>query len=418
MRILLATHSLEGIGGSETYVVTVADHLQRLGHDVWLYAHLHGRGSDLAQDLGVRVAVAVHELPVEPDVLVIQDGVVACEMAARYPLAPQVFVAHSDIFDLQLPPQLPGLTSAVVTLYDRVDRRIRALALEHEVVRLNQPVDVERFKPTRPLPEHARVAVLFGNYVHGERLALVRRSCERAGLELRHVGAHAGGFEPRPAPALNQADVVIGKARVIVEAMACGRAAYVFDHNGGEGWVTAESYAGLAADNFGGQSHPAVVDEDRLAGDLAAYDPGMGIANRDLAVAHHNATKHAAALVDVLLRVAPRRAPVDAPLHELARMVRLYHRADTSAFGLHAELERAWARVQELEGELQRVRAAGEYARVEFDRVREERDLALAEASGAQYAFAALRGTRRWRIVQALMRPLDWMRSSGRRAAR
>ncbi len=95
-----------------------------------------------------------------------------------------------------------------------------------------------------------------GNYVHGERFALLRRACDRAGIELRHVGVHGEGERPADL-VLNEVDIVFGKARVIVEAMATGRAAYVFDHNGGDGWVTAASYPRLAADNFGGQSLPA-----------------------------------------------------------------------------------------------------------------------------------------------------------------
>jgi hypothetical protein len=84
---------------------------------------------------------------------------------------------------------------------------------------------------------------------------------------------------------------VIGKARVIVEAMACGRAAYVYDHNGGDGWITRETYERHAADNFAGQSTLEVVDASRLRRDLGEYRPEMGPANRDLAVLHHSAAR-------------------------------------------------------------------------------------------------------------------------------
>ena len=83
---------------------------------------------------------------------------------------------------------------------------------------------------------------------------------------------------------MGDADIVIGKARVIVEAMASGRAAYVYDHNGGDGWVTSERYALLEADNFGGQAEAVAADLERLRSDLKAYRPDMGVANRQLAV--------------------------------------------------------------------------------------------------------------------------------------
>jgi hypothetical protein len=458
MQIVIGTHSLAGAGGTETYTVTVADHLQRLGHDVWLHSRELGRASDAADRLGVRVA-REEELPAQPDVVLGGDAAVACELALRYPEVAQVFVCHSDAFDLQLPPQLPGLVAAAVVLYDRVDERVRALAEPvPEILRLTQPVDLDRFKPGRPLPARPRVAMSLGNYAHGERVELLRRACRRAGIELRHVGVLGEGERPSD-QVLGEADVIFGKARVIVEAMACGRAAYVYDHNGGDGWVTAATYAQLAADNFGGQSFPAPVEEDRLVADLAAYDPAMGLVNRDLAVTHHSAARHAAALAGLLGRVAAgassRRA--DAPLAELARMVRLYHRADSQAFSLRAQAEalsvqaheahvgerkarelsdvaeaRSHAlalRVEALEADLAALRADAERtlesarteaasARSELGglaesaRARErEASAARGEADESAKRLQAVAGSRRWRAVQALMSPWDRLRS-------
>src|SRR5213082_1157479 len=86
-------------------------------------------------------------------------------------------------------------------------------------------------------------------------------ACAHAGIELRHIGQYSTEGQVPAERALDDADIVFGKARVIYEAMACGRAAYVFDHNGGEGWVTRETYGALSADNFGGQAAPSVIDE-------------------------------------------------------------------------------------------------------------------------------------------------------------
>ncbi|MHB8694042.1 MAG: glycosyltransferase family protein [Solirubrobacteraceae bacterium] len=364
MQLVLSTSSLEGVGGSETYVITVADQLQRLGHDVWLHALDLGAAAESADRLGLRVCRSEEELTESPDALVVQDGVVSCLLAERFPSTPQLFVAHSDIFDLQLPPQLPGLVAVVVALYDRVEQRLRALALPSEIVRLTQPIDVERFKPSRALNQRPRVALALGNYVHGQRLAFLQAACERAGIELRHVGSHALGGKRSTEQELNEADIVFGKARVIYEAMSCGRAAYVFDHNGGDGWVTADTYPALSADNFGGQSGTAVITPERLIADLAEYRPEMGVVNRDLVVAHHSATKHAARLVGILAALAPRAQPVDAPLRELARLVRLYHRADIQAFVARAEIEALAVRADAAESALaaaqERAKAAEE----------------------------------------------------------
>jgi hypothetical protein len=271
-----------------------------------------------------------------------------------------------------------------------------------------------------------RVAMTIGNYVHGQRLTLLRRACDRAGITLRHIGAHGEGEQPAD-EILNDADIVFGKARVIVEALATGRAAYVFDHNGGDGWVTAASYARLADDNFGGQSLADVIDEDGLVRDLALYDPQMGLVNLDLAVVHHAAAKHAAALVEVLERVAaaPRVPPPDAPLREMARLVRLYHRADAQSFALRPALEQlairtsaAEARAAELRGQLDELQRHAQQA-AERDTSRdaalgEARAEIAAQADRAERSERMLREvvrTRRWRSLQALLAPADRLRA-------
>ena len=138
-------------------------------------------------------------------------------------------------------------------MYDRVMERARALAADVPVVRLAQPVDLRRFTPHGPwwIRRAARSRSATTCAATG---ASSSPPCARqAGLELRFVGVHDGS-SAAPEHELNTADIVIGKARAIVEAMACGRAAYVYDHNGGDGWITPETYERHAADNFAGQS--------------------------------------------------------------------------------------------------------------------------------------------------------------------
>jgi len=410
MRIVIATQSLAGLGGSESYAITVADQLQRLGHCVWLFALDLGQSSEAAKALGLPVTDSSNALPDEVDALIVQDGTVACEMAARYPLTPQLFVAHSDIFDLQLPPQVEGLLAAVVTLYERVDKRIRAMALELPVIQLHQPIDVERFKPLSPIRGLPRVALALSYYINDTRLDLLSEACAKAGIELRTNSIR--GDKPTTTPELvyNEADIVFGKARVVLEAMACGRAVYVFDHNGSDGWVTPENAARLAADNFGGQDEFRPLDAAAIAAELTSYDRLMGTNNRDFVVANHAASAHAAELVGVLRSLAPRRQTIDAPLNELARMVRNYHRADSAAFALRAERHHLTTRIGELEQDRNQLedQRAGLAAELE-----QASDLAVAiseRAEAAERRENELLQTRRWQLIQAALRPLDKLR--------
>jgi hypothetical protein len=390
MRLLLATLHLSWLGGATTYLLTVAPALQRLGHDVTLYSPDAGENADRARARGLRVATRESELPTACDGVLVQDTVMALELAERL-RAPQVFVSHGAEADLAAPPQVGEQTAAVVAMNDRVARRANALALDAEVVRLTQPIDTERFWSRGPLRNPPARALLLGNYLAGQRREMITRACEAHGLAWHQLGRETA-VAADVTDAIADADIVVGFGRSVLEAMASARAAYVFDYMGGDGWVTPESYAAFERGGFTGGIAETPPTRASLAAGLAAYDPEMGEVNRQLVLAHHSALEHATSLAALFGRVAGR---VPAPLpaaRELARVVRSQWHAD-------------W-RAQELWRELERERAALLAA---------ERRAAEAEAraASAQDRMRALARTRRWRAVQRLLAPLD--RARGRR---
>jgi hypothetical protein len=198
---------------------------------------------------------------------------------------------------------------------------------------------------------------------------------------------------------INDADIVVGKARVIVEAMACGRAAYVFDTFGSDGWVTPESYSRLEADNFSGQTGSPPVDVERLCSDLQLFRPEMGAANRELAVVNHSANKHAVELVEVFERLAPGSVSRAAPLQELARLVRVQWGTEERALAAAAEARRLREENEQLERRVLELEAVAA-AVPELER----------HAREAHEAFRDLLALRRVRFGLALARPLDLLR--------
>src|SRR3954471_20807682 len=363
MRLLLATHHLSSLGGSGTYVLTVAEHLERLGHEVAVFGLEMGEMAELARRRGVRVVGRTADLPSGPEALLAQDAPSALAVTARHPETPLVFVAHGATRELMLPPQLPDVAPVVVVMNERVRARVDAMARAHEVVRLRQPVDMDRFAPRRPLRLRPRRALLLGNNLHGPRYELIAEECRRAGLEVVQTGRH-GEASATPETAIDAADVVVGYGRSVLEAMASGRAAYVLDHLGGDGWVTPGSFPALEADGFGGRATDVVVDRERLRADLREYDPEMGIVNRNLVVHAHDAGRHAEGLSGLLAEAAPRTAAPGA-LEEMSRLVRLQWQAEARAaeerLTAQWQLEDLWARVEQAEARLEGVRASARY---------------------------------------------------------
>jgi len=354
--VVVSTHQLSWVGGTETYTLTVAEQLERIGHATTIFALEAGDMADVARDRGLRVVSSEEDLPDVVDVVYAQESITVLQLAARYPGVPCVMALHSKDHSLWVSPQLPGAVAALVATNEIVRRRAESFAVVPELVRLRQPVDTERFRPLGPLRRERPRVLLLGNYVSGDRRELVFHVCAELGYECRQVGYKADSFTLNAESELNEADIVVGKARVIVEAMACGRAAYVYDHGGGDGWVTSERYPLLEADNFGGRAEPLPVDRERLVRELAGYRPEMGPVNRDLAYVNHNASDHATQLASLFKRLAPRSTSAETPLRELARLVRLQWQSQARETMLAGEVETTRARLEELAAENERMR--------------------------------------------------------------
>ena len=373
MRILLANDAFHTVGGSETYLLTLAEQLLRLGHDVRIYARLAGDMASLARERGIDVHTELADLGEPADVVLSQDSHLAYVLAEHWPQVPQVFVCHSSLFDFQQPPLLPGAVGAVVVMNDRVRHRMAALNADLRVVRLTQPIDTDRLIPRgSPHPEPRRALVL-SNYLDGPALELLTETWGETGVEVVQLGTPSGRTM-LPEAEIAAADIVVGKGRSVLDAMACGRPAYVYDVLGADGWVTPDSYPGLEADGITGQLTGGSVQPERLRADLAAYDPIMGQDNRNLVLHHHQARAHAHSVLDLLQEVAPDARTGLSPNGELARMARLRWAAEAELFGLrhefgnlardHAEAEAEVVRKQaqidyltRLEGELREVEA-------------------------------------------------------------
>jgi hypothetical protein len=428
VEILISTHQLSWIGGTQTYILTIGEHLEQLGHEVTIYAPELGDAAALARERGLRV-VSEDELPRRADVVYAQDGITPYELGERYPQTPFVCALWSKENPFWVAPQLPGMVAAVMAPNERAKRRAETFANAPEIVRLHQPVDLHRFAPRGPLRRERPRVLMLGNYVTGARRELVFRACEDVGYECRQVGYKSDTVTPAPEQVLNDADIVLGKARVIVEAMACARAAYVYDQNGGDGWVTPAKYPALEADNFSGRAFPELVDFERLKRDLLEYRPEMGPVNRDLAAANHNATRHAEALVELFRRLAPRSVSATTAESELARLMRVQWAATARATTAAGEAQAARDRLEEVGVENEAMRArllealAATEQRATAAEARAEAAEGRAEAAEARSRAAwerelELRSMRRFRLATALAAPLSAARSLARRNGR
>jgi len=398
MRVVLGYLNFEMFAGTEGYTLTVSRQLERLGHETTIYATHLGPMADYATSLGARVVSTHAQLPATCDAVIAQDASTAYQLAGLYPEAVRVFVMHSR-FPLQSLPQLSEICSAVVVMNDRLRRRAEHVAVGTEVVRLRQPIDLVRFGGRRGRPRRPPRVLSLSNYLYGAREQMIEAACVEAGFALSRLGAHSE-TSPHPEHAISGADIVISLGRGAIEAMAAGRAAYIFGPVGGDGWVTPGSYPELERDGFSGRATDTVVDLRRLVADLGDWQEGMGESNRELAWAHHDAEAHAIELVDLIARLGPPCTPPVKHAEELARLVRMEWHEFGRAQAALLENHRARARIDELSAELTELRdAAQRSAGLEL------------ELRETHARLAALLNLRRFRLASQVAKPLDRLRS-------
>jgi hypothetical protein len=412
MRLVLATHKLGDPGGAPTYTLTVAEQLARLGHSVTLYTRELGAVAELARERALRVTARVDELPDDADGAISGvDRSLTLELAARYPRAARVFVVHGSE-DVHLPPPVPGAVAATIVLNELHAARASACAGAGEVVRLRQPVDLRRFSPCgRPRERPTRV-LLLGNYHQSSagRGQMLREAWRDAELDWREAGGEAQTLDvPR---AIAEADVVVGYGRSVLEAMACGRPAYVHDHSGSEGWITPESYERMEAGGFAVAAVRPPPDLERLRADIREYRSEWGQAGHDIARTRHDARDHAAEIVALIERLGPGRAcAAPSAMRAVELLAESQLRAELMAEHYRIESKQWFRHYQGAQEELARERGAWHDARTGL----EGEHLRSANAAAqAEERLLAFKRTRRYRLAQALMGPLDRLRGSFR----
>jgi hypothetical protein len=386
VKVLIAMAQF-GLGGTESYSATVAEQLERMGHPTTLDApNATDEGRQLAAERGLRLRVADMATLAdaeEADAAIVQDAGSAYALAPRG--IPQVFVTHG-LVPFEHPAQALDPAPPVVVLNDRTGRRAAATGSRPEVVRMRQPIDIERFRPRSPARQKPRRVLVFSNYLDDNRMAIVQGACEKLGLELAQRGVKS---EPTldPREEIAEADIVVGYGRSVLEGMAMGRAAYVWDRGGGDGWVTPETYEALESDGFSGAATDGVIDAERMAADFAAYRPELGTLSYDLVRQHHSAAKHADALVPLLDRTEAPATQGD--LEALSLLVRAEARAANRAAQYEAELWRAAERTE-------RFRLMADAEREERERVEGHLETVMNSTS--------------WRLTSSLARAFSRLR--------
>jgi hypothetical protein len=332
MRILLATTFLNSLTGSELFLYDLAGGLRRRGHRVTCWVKEPAPTAPLPRLLGLNGVHVSPELPHEAEIeaVIFQLKETFPVFRERYMDVPRLAVCHGPRLPAEIaPPELPCTTQIALTRegYEYLRR-----AGYEDVAFTGYGVDLTRFSSALPLPERPRRAVLHSKYADAE---LVREACARLGIEITVLGAESWrpGFstddhsaivevlddgrvvdhEPSLAAfhverILADADLVFGLGRSAVEALAMGKACFVFGYGKiGDGLVTQARLPALARVNFSGRAHAFAFDVDSIVAELQQFSARQGAVNRRFARERYDLEGFLDRIERLLLAVRSRR---------------------------------------------------------------------------------------------------------------
>lgn len=224
---------------------------------------------------------------------------------------PRFAICHGPKLPEEIaPPDLPNTTHLALTREGLAYLRGHGYS---GAVYTGYGVDLCRFVPPAELADRPRRAVVHTKY--GDR-DLISQACERLGIEVTELGVRSWqpGYsvdhysdivevrpdgividhDPRTAAwhvedILAPADIVFGMGRSAVEALAMGKACFVYGYGAvGDGMVTADRLDAFAKVNFSGRVWERAFDIDAMVEELRLYSVDQGARHRHYALRHYD----------------------------------------------------------------------------------------------------------------------------------
>jgi glycosyltransferase involved in cell wall biosynthesis len=382
--------------GSELYVRDVALGLQRRGHEPVVWSPVLGPMAAEIRAAGVQVIDDLGAPTPEPDLLHCQHHDETLAALARFPDRPGLFVQHGATSWQEEAPLHPRLLRHVAVDELCRQRLLASGVAPDRISVIPNGVDLSRFAPRDPLPARPRRALALSNTAtEAGFLTAVRAACARHGIELDVAGLGVGAPMHDPAGELHNYDVVFGKARVALEALAVGCAVVVVDEPGVAGMVTHAALPEWLRWNLGRHLLTAPHDVDLLSEELDRYDPEDAARCRDHVRAHRDLELTIDALLDEQDRVLAAWAEAPEPAHDaelraLSTRLSLIGplRVKGEALDWHTEehrrmsaaLEDAMRQIDGLHAQVEALDVHGDALRVERDALRGRRAVRWVEA--------------------------------------
>ena len=293
MKILISSYTLD-LSGVPTFTLTLYNELQKRRYEVEVYSPL---GGSLSSKVDAKSDLAS---VVRPDVIIAQHNICAESMRAVFPDVPMIFYTHHPEYDGEQPPSFECEWYMSIN-EDTTKNLISKGVLANKITIVRDFIDTDRYRPMSPINSTLENVLYVSNRKKWKTYANIKRACEILGVNFTAVGSPYGRAHFIEND-INKADLVIGWARCLMEAMACGRPVISYDKEFGDGYLDYETYLKSRTRNFGpGCDYRYTVEG--LVDEIRKYNPKDGWINRTIIMREHNAVYGVNQILGIIRRL-------------------------------------------------------------------------------------------------------------------
>lgn len=302
MKILITNHHLLDFTGSEIYTFTLADYLRRYGHDVIVYSKFVDMLKPAFEKIGVNIVTDLEEIKNNHfDIAHIHHNTSAFEVRHYFPELPMVFLSHGVIPFLEQPPEIDLNISKFLAVSEEVQENLfTKIKDETKLIISRNIIDDSKFKIQKAINKFAKRALVLSNKIDNETESIIRKACNQLKIECKFVGMRFIEISQDELPSyINRADIVFTLGRGVIETMLCGRIPFVYDYQGGDGFVTPENYQELMRKNFSGRTYNKKFTTKELVDELCKYNADNAKFLHELTVKYYSANMIVTSLVNI-----------------------------------------------------------------------------------------------------------------------
>jgi hypothetical protein len=245
MNILITNIAFAGNSGTELYVKELAMELRHRGHNIEVYTFFKGPLANELDEIGINVVDSLKLLKYVPDIIHAHHNIVVAKAAAYFSVD-----------------------------YNCKDRyKLEAGFADEESEVIFNWYNPNRFIKRNIINPKPLNALIFSNYIDkGIIYNEIQAACNKLHINLHIIGENSNNLSFSPENVLPAYNLVFGKAKAAIEAMATGAAVIVCDFRGLAEMVTPQNMEHYRKYNFGMKLMNRPVQKDLIIAEINKYN--------------------------------------------------------------------------------------------------------------------------------------------------